>query len=284
MRLAVTSDLHWGLNPAGDRATRDLAAQLEALAPDAFVISGDVGEGEWFRECLEQFGGVPGARLVVPGNHDLWTRTPGESSLQRYHQVLPQEAASAGFHYLDHQPFLVEREGLAILGSINWYDYSFAAPEVEAEYPNAQEMYRAKLFPNGRHNDGRFVHLEQSDAEFTGEVVSRFAGQLAELPGEISQVIAVQHHPPVRELFYPTPLTNTYQRFWLAYTGNRRMQDLVLSDPRIRTVLCGHTHAACNADVQGKRCLNIGGDYDFKRLLLLDTATGAEQWWEFGRS
>jgi hypothetical protein len=35
--------------------------------------------------------------------------------------------------------------------------------------------------------------------------------------------------------------------------------------------------------VQRKRCINLGGDYDWKRLLLLDTETGDEQWWEFGR-
>jgi predicted phosphohydrolase len=197
----------------------------------------------------------------VPGNHDLWTRDPAESSRERYLQVLPELAAAAGFHYLDERPLLATPEGVALVGSINWYDYSFADPAVEQEHPNAAEMYRAKLFPSGRHNDGRFVRLAQSDAEF----------------------IAIQHHPPVRELFYPTPLTTTYQRFWLAYTGNRRMQDVVLADPRIRTVICGHTHAACEADVEGKRCLNIGGDYDFKRLLLLDTETGSEQWWEFGK-
>jgi 3',5'-cyclic AMP phosphodiesterase CpdA len=283
MRLAVTSDLHWGLSPSGDRATLELARTLETLAPDVFVISGDVGEGEAFRQCLALFASLKCARVVVPGNHDLWTRDPAESSRERYLQVLPELAVAAGFHYLDDQPLLAPAEGVALVGSINWYDYSFADPAVEQEHPDAAEMYRAKLFPNGRHNDGRFVRLPQSDAEFTGEVVSRFAGQLAELPSTVSHVVAIQHHPPVRELFYPTPLTTIYQRFWLAYTGNRRMQDVVLADPRIRTVICGHTHAACVADVDGKRCLNIGGDYDFKRLLLLDTESGAEQWWEFGK-
>lgn len=282
MRLAVTSDLHWGLDPAGDQATRELARQVEVLAPDVFVISGDVGEGECFLQCLELFSRLDGARLVVPGNHDLWTRAPTDMSWERYLRVLPELAEAAGFHYLDHQPFLSPMEGVAIVGSINWYDYSFAAPEVEREHPNAAEMYQAKLFPNGRHNDGRFVRLQRSDAEFTGEVVARFTEQLAALPETVAQVIAIQHHPPVRELFYPTPLTTTYQRFWLAYTGNRRMQDAVLADARIRTIVCGHTHAACTADVTGKRCINIGGDYHFKRLLLLDTESGAEQWWEFG--
>jgi Icc-related predicted phosphoesterase len=120
-----------------------------------------------------------------------------------------------------------------------------------------------------------------TDGEFTEHVVARFREQLSGLPSTVERVIAVQHHPPVRELFYPTPLTTTYQRFWLAYTGNRRMQDAVLSDPRIATVICGHTHAACTADVNGKRCLNVGGDYGFKRLLLIDTESGQEEEWEF---
>lgn len=282
MRLAVASDLHWGLDPAGDRATRDLVRYVEELAPDVFAIAGDVGEGEHFSRCLDLFQDLTCLKLVVPGNHDLWTRDPVVSSLERYEEMLPAAAAAAGFHYLDRLPVVSTGESLAIVGSINWYDYSFADPVVEGEHPEAPAMYRAKRFPNGQHNDGRFVRLGMSDVEFTEQVVTRFAEQLAALPATVSRVITIQHHPPVRELFYPTPLINTYQRFWLAYTGNRRMQEAVLADSRVQTVICGHTHAACTAKVEGKRCINIGGDYEFKRLLLLDTETGTEQWWDFG--
>lgn len=262
-------------------ATRDLARQVEELAPDAFAIAGDIGEQEAFALCLSLFSRLECPRLLVPGNHDVWTRSSLVDSRRLYTQDLPRAASAAGFHFLDElvwQP----NEGMAIIGSINWYDYSFADPAVEREHPDAQAMYRAKQFPQGAHNDGRFVRFGMTDEEFTGEVVHRFQRQLADLPPSVAHVVAIQHHPPVRELFYPTPLTNTYQRFWLAYTGNRRMSDVVLSEPRIRTVICGHTHAACEATVAGKRCLNIGGDYHFKRLLLLDTETGEEQWWEFG--
>jgi hypothetical protein len=107
--------------------------------------------------------------MVVPGNHDLWTRHPHGSSLDRYEQELPQAASRAGFHYLDHQPFLQLDVGLALVGSINWYDYSFADPELETEFPGAQMMYRAKHFPNGRHNDGRFVQLGMTDPDFAGQ-------------------------------------------------------------------------------------------------------------------
>lgn len=281
MRLAVTADLHWGMSRPGDRATRELAEKVRDLAPDAFAVAGDVGEGPEWGRCLDLFSGLGCARLVLPGNHDLWVRNPDHSSLYQYEQKLPRWAAEAGFHYLDQAPWIAG--ALAVVGSINWYDYSFADPEVEREIPDARQMYREKRFPNGCHNDGRFVQLGMSDDAFTRRVVERFQSHLAELPREVSHVVAVQHHPPVRELFYPTPLTNTYQKVWLAYTGNRRMQDAVLSDPRIQSVLCGHTHAACEAEVQGRQCINIGGDYDFKRLVLLDTDTGARQAWEFGR-
>jgi hypothetical protein len=142
-------------------------------------------------------------------------------------------------------------------------------------------MYRQKLFPGARHNDGRFVGLGMTDGDFTERVVKQFERQLANLPGKVERIIAIHHHPPVRELFYPTDAETPLQRFWLAYTGNRRMQATVLGDARITTIFCGHTHAACQATVAGKRCLNIGGDYDWKRLAVIDTATGSEETYEF---
>ena len=42
LRLAVTADLHWGIRPRGDEATRLLVAFLEAEPPDVLVLAGDV--------------------------------------------------------------------------------------------------------------------------------------------------------------------------------------------------------------------------------------------------
>ena len=281
MQLAVTADLHWGLSPKGDAATRELARCVLNLAPDALAIAGDVGEGSDFGRSLSLFSNLTCLRLIIPGNHDLWIRDPGHSSLARYEERLPEIAAEHGFQYLDLQPYLSPDGVEAVVGSINWYDYSFADPELEQEYPDARWMYERKLFPTGRHNDGRFIHFGMSDSEFSGRVVAHFQGQLTALPATVERVIVLQHHPPIRELFYPGPVTTDEQRFWLAYAGNRRMEEAVLADPRVTTVLCGHTHAYRATEVDGRRCRNIGGDYDFKRLLLLDTETGEERWWEF---
>jgi 3',5'-cyclic AMP phosphodiesterase CpdA len=280
MRFAVTADLHWG-HSEGAPAAEALARRVVELAPDAFIIAGDVGTGEHFGGCLSLFAPLSCVRLVVPGNHDLWTSQPAPASLALYEQRLPRVAAEHGFHYLDLQPFLAPGGREAVVGSINWYDYSFADPSLEEEFPSARAMYEGKLFPRGRHNDGRFVRLGMTDAEFTERVVAHFREQLAALPPEVERIVVVQHHPPVRELFYPRPATTMEGRFWPAYTGNRRMQEAVLADPRVATVICGHTHAYCAAEVRGKRCRNIGGDYAWKRLLLLDTDTGEEQWWDF---
>lgn len=283
MRLAVTADLHWGHHPRGDDATRELARKVAELQPEVFAIGGDVGTGDEFSWCLELFRGIAPILLVVPGNHDLWTGDAAAASLELYEERLPALAAEQGFQYLDHRPYLAPEGRLAVVGTMNWYDYSFADPTLEREFPHVREMYTEKRFPQGHHNDGRFVCLGMSDWAFTSRIVERFAAQLRALPASVDAIITLQHHPPVRPLFYPTALQTDDQKFWLAYTGNRRMQRLVLDDPRIRWVICGHTHAACDGVWMDKRCLNIGGDYPWKRLLLLDTETGAVDAWEFGR-
>jgi predicted phosphohydrolase len=283
MRLAVTADLHWGHGARGDAATRELARHLGGLAVDAFLIAGDVGDGQQFGECLKQFSEVSGARLVLPGNHDLWVRGPDASSWERYERRLAEIAVRHGFQYLDQTPYVAADGREAVIGSVNWYDYSFADQGLKARFPQVEAMYAEKRFPAALHNDGYFVRLGMTDAEFTGLLVSRFEAQLEALPASVERIVVAQHHPPVRELFYPTPVSTVDQRFWLAYTGNRRMQDAVLADPRVRWVLCGHTHAFCAAEVGGRQCRNIGGDYGWKRLLLVDTETGEETWWDFGK-
>lgn len=283
MRLAVTADLHWGHRPSGDAATLALAAHVAELAPDAFAIAGDVGTGDKFGACLALFAALNCTRLVLPGNHDLWTSEPIPASLTLYEQTLPALSAQHGFQYLDAAPFLPVESDLAIVGNMNWYDYTLADPSVEAEMPDAPSYYRARMFPRGMHNDANFVRTGMTDDEFTGYLVARFQAQMASVPPAVQRVVCLQHHPPVRELFYPRAPESLMGRFWYAYTGNARMQAAVLSDPRITTLICGHTHNHLTTEVDGRRCLNIGGDYDWKRLLLLDTETGVEQWWDFGR-
>src|SRR6266478_4115613 len=127
--IALTADLHYGTrHPAGAKATQALIADLFAEPPDLLVLAGDIGAGDEFERCLDLFTELPSQKALVPGNHDIWVRNddPRGDSLAVYREHLPRVAAAHGFHYLDHGPLVLPDAGLAVVGSINWYDYSWA--------------------------------------------------------------------------------------------------------------------------------------------------------------
>ena len=68
----------------------------------------------------------------------------------------------------------------------------------------------------------------------------------------------------------------TDRLLWDAFTGNRAIEELLTRhEERIPLVFCGHTHRARESTVGRIRGYNIGGDYHFKRLLLVDWSAGA---------
>src|SRR4051812_13304561 len=165
MRIAVTADLHWGHNRPGDDATRLMLAHLHAAPPDVLLLGGDLGTADHFAALLELFRDLPGTNALVPGNHDLWVSDddPRGDSLFVYQQHLPGLCAAHGYHYLDHGPLILPDADLAIVGSINWYDYSWSLDRMKAETPAWQWHIQNKAFPRGRHNDGRFIRWPMDD-------------------------------------------------------------------------------------------------------------------------
>jgi predicted phosphohydrolase len=290
MRLAFTADLHWGSRAEGDAATRLLAAELWADPPDVLVLAGDVGAGEHFAECLALFAGLPGRKALVPGNHDVWVRPddPRGDSLQVYRVYLPALCAEHGFHYLDREPLLLADADLALVGSMNWYDYSWA-PDGPALFPDWEERVRSKRFSRGRHNDANFVRWPLDDVAFTRAAVAALGRHLDEARRRAGHVIVVTHHPPFYDLSFPRPPRGAagplpgdpdHTRFldrvlWDAFGGNRALEDLLARhQDAVRFAFCGHTHFARENRLGSIQGYNIGGDYHFKRLLLLDWPAG----------
>src|SRR5947208_779056 len=135
LQVAVTADLHWGTrHPDGMAATRSLAADLYHHPPDLLILAGDIGAGDEFAAGLKLFEHLPCRKALVPGNHDVWVRPddPRGDSLAVYRDHLPRLAAEHGFHYLDHGPLVLPDAGLAVVGSMSWYDYSWAADRLSA--------------------------------------------------------------------------------------------------------------------------------------------------------
>jgi predicted phosphohydrolase len=276
VRIAITADLHWGINEAGDAATRLLVDALQIEPPDLLILAGDIGAGDEFEPALALFDGLDCRKALVPGNHDIWVidDDPRGDSLAVYHEHLPRLSKAHGFHYLDHEPLLLPDVGLMIVGSMNWYDYSWVdQPALAAAFPDWQDRLRTKRFTRGRHNDARLVRWRHDDSSFTAEVVSTFEKQLL---ATTSKVLVVTHHPPMRALNFPRSGPPTPDGLlWDAFAGNQSLENLLERHAdRIPFAFCGHTHRARAGTLHGIRGFNIGSDYPFKRLLLLDWPAG----------
>jgi 3',5'-cyclic AMP phosphodiesterase CpdA len=273
LRLALTADLHWGTHARGDEATRHLLTFLAADPPDLLVLGGDVGAAHRFDECLGLFQKLDCRKALVPGNHDIWVVAddPRGDSWRVYRHHLPAVCAEHGFHYLDGGPLLLPEADLGLVGSINWYDYSWSLDQLQ-QFPGWEERLRKKRFSRGRHNDGRFVRWLLNDGRFTEEVVATLEQHLWEAVARVGKVVVVTHHPPFYDLLFPRngqPATLD-ELLWDAFGGNSALEG-VLADhaEQVAFAFCGHTHRARTGRLRSIRGYNIGGDYHFKRLLVL---------------
>ena len=279
LRLAITADLHWGTHDNGDEATRLLLEFLRHGPPDVLILAGDIGAGDHFAECLALFDNLSCRKALVPGNHDIWVtdNDPRGDSLQVYREYLPKISREHGFHYLDHGPLLIEEANLSLVGSINWYDYSWSIEQLKTRIHDWERRLRAKVFSRGRHNDGRFVRWPLDDERFTTLVVEELDKHLRETFSRTEKTIVIVHHPPFYGLTFPRlmPPVTVDGLLWDAFSGNRRLESILTENAdRIPFVFCGHTHRARENTLNAVRGYNIGGDYHFKRLLMLDWPAG----------
>src|SRR4051812_11868770 len=186
MRLLVTADLHY--NHARSKALAiEVIERMNAAGGDGVLVVGDtaVADGDDLEAGLSRFT-VPGPRLFLCGNHELWTRRADSHDL--FTNELPRRIAALGWRWVETDP-LVER-GFAVVGTVGWYDYSFAS----ARLGIPQRFYEAKMSPGAaeylrrtelladradvsaeamefvaRWNDGKFVKLHRSDEAFLDE-------------------------------------------------------------------------------------------------------------------
>jgi 3',5'-cyclic AMP phosphodiesterase CpdA len=231
MRIAVTSDLHLPRTPAATIAA--LVADLLTHAPDAVVLAGDLGESsDDTGPCLDLFRPLACPVLVLAGNHDLF---PGRaSSRQLWERVLPEAVRQRGFHWLEDGPFV--REGVAVAGSVAWYDYSAADPALGA---TAADFAREKHYfsPDDR------LDWPWSDPAFADQVGRNLLEVLDRLEDDpaVRQVVVVTHMPILESQVLPWP-NNPDWGFMRAYFGNLTLGREVLRRGKVTHVVSGHTH------------------------------------------
>ena len=287
MRIAITADLHFGHHRLGDEATNLLLQHLQHDPPDLLLLGGDIGTDEHFAECLQLFQELPCRKALVPGNHDVWVadNDPRGDSLDVYQQYLPNLCTQYGYHYLDNAPLILPDTNLAIVGSMNWYDYSWSLERMKAEIPNWQWHLEHKAFTRGRHNDGRFVRWKSDDVSFTRQIVANLEQHLRQALEKAEHALVMTHHPAFHGLSFPraTPAQGLDELLWEALSGNRSLELILEKNAeRIPLIVSGHTHRAAEAQLGPARGVNIGGDYHFKRMLLFDWPAGTVETHIFG--
>lgn len=285
MRVCATADLHFN-HPRSRSLAGELIQEINTLDFDVLLLVGDTAtaEGDELERCLSlcTFGGP---RLFVAGNHELWSHQADTHEL--FTQTLPQRVRSAGWHWLEADP--IELNGCAFVGSIGWYDYSFAPEHLGVP----RRFYAAKVSPGAagrlhehrglladpsdltaqhhqiiaRWNDGRFIRLGRSDEQFLEE-------RLADLQSSIRRVaaspcvLAAIHHVPFRELL-PPPRNASWDFAW-AYLGSHRIGQMLLRHANVKHVICGHSHLEQRRSIGHLTVTNIGSSYRHKRYVLID--------------
>jgi predicted phosphohydrolase len=287
LRFAFTADLHYGVRTSGDEAIRQLVEFLHKDPPDVLVIAGDIGAGKDFAICLSLFKDLRCQKALVPGNHDIWVEENDSrgDSLQVYRDHLPSASTENGFAYLDRHPLLLQEYGLALVGSINWYDYSWSLEALKAADEYWEERLHSKRFTRGRHNDARFVRWPLDDVTFARQAVDQLEKHLTESAGSVDKAIVVTHHPAFYGLNFPRPEAprSVDALLWDAFSGNQAMEDMLRRwEHFVPFVLCGHTHRQRESFLGSIHGFNIGGDYHFKRLIALDWPSGNSDAHVFG--
>lgn len=285
MRILATADLHYN-HGRSSRLADDLIDQIDSMSFDVLLLVGDTatGDGDAIEQCLRRFE-FGGPKLFVAGNHELWTHGP--DSYRLFKEELPRRIGEAGWHWLEGEPFIAE--GVAIVGSVGWYDYSLAQEQLGIPprfYENKVSPGAAEQLDKYRHlleqaddvpqhareifarwNDGQFVKLHRSDETFLDELLSDLRQQLESL--REMPIIAAIHHLPFAELLPPSH--NAQWDFAKAYLGSQKIGQLLLQYRNITKLLCGHSHFAAEVQVEHIHAINIGSGYRAKKYLLLET-------------
>lgn len=264
MDFWITSDLHYGVAEDGDRAVEALARHACAHPADALLVGGDIAcNAGSLARCLALFADFPGAKLAVPGNHDVWLEYEEGDSWALHEREVPDLFLRAGFHPLHLEPRTVGE--VAFVGSMGWYDYSFR-DDIGIEL----DWYEKKTLPGGHGplwNDARYARFGCSDPELTEQLVTRLAAQVASVPPAL-EIVALIHHVATKELLvHPRSIVPMRWRFANAFLGSERFAELLGAAPAVRQIFCGHIHREKRVTRGVQHYTSIGGSYRHKQLV-----------------
>ncbi|MBX3081486.1 MAG: metallophosphoesterase [Anaerolineae bacterium] len=265
MRIVVTSDTHY--HPRWHVVLTDFVKRIAALNPDCLIIAGDVGERvEGFMAMLKLFQLVDCPRLLLSGNHDLWSRG-GYDSEKLFTEVLPELAHQHGTVWLETENWVYD--GIGICGTNGWYDYSGRDPSIAL---TASQYFAQKRMVMA---DGEFINWLWNDVEVARAMGDAFSQRLRWLDEDegVRQVIVATHVPCFTEAIERRPGDFTWN-LTNAYFYNLTLGQRITASNKVTHVFSGHTHIGKHSkiftDAQTIEMRVIPADYGKPAYALID--------------
>jgi len=272
MKIAFTSDLHVDISKANHDLVDALVEHLAEVAPDIFIICGDISPSlDELARTLGRFKPVAARKLMVTGNHDIWVDSrnqlkKGVDSSMKYRELIPRACVEDGFDYLAEEPVVIDGVGFA--GCMGWYDYSLRNPAYDGEIdPKDFEagMFRGYMWNDKRHAwwlrrpgqklfDLKSRTVCRCDGDICREMATHLDLQLDQLQLDgVRPVVVVTHFVPFKEMLsYRDTLPDD---FFAAYAGSTALGDVICAHLDVTHALSGHTHRARDMQVGSVRAM-----------------------------
>lgn len=273
MRIASVSDLHTD-HPANRELVVSIAAEIHRRGADLVIVAGDVSHrDDRIERVIRAFLEVADRVAYLPGNHDLWSvdakveEGPKPDTWLRYREHLRTLVEGVGGHYLPGAP--LRMGSLGIVGSTGWYDYSFAPSWIQER--DSSLRFEDRRFGPVVWSDRRYISFLRADGTLmTDPEVARvmedeLASELAAMDADpqIEEVLVVTHVQPFDEVVYHTG--RLPWEYFTAFMGSRRLGEIILSSPKVRTAIHGHSHVLRSEVVAGRRVYGTALGYPRER-------------------
>lgn len=256
MKVAYTSDVHADITLNNGQLIAYLVKRVGELNPDVFVLAGDISNTlECLDRTLKLFNEITCLKIMIPGNHDVWTESnnsirKGKDSFYKYKKAIPEVCSQNGFLYPITEPCIIGN--IAIIGNIGWYDYTLADSRLTNTYDFMD--YVRGTFDEGSWNDTKYaVWLKSPDSPNWKErlktlsnnslfemLFSELKNTVQKIPDDITKVIIVLHTAPFKECIIPKDEPSPFD----AYEGSSKIGEFIrtISKDREIRIICGHRH------------------------------------------
>lgn len=232
MRIVISADLHY--SPRYHANFTSFAAWVKAQRPDCFILAGDIGHPlRFFCRGLELFQDLPCARLLLPGNHDVYRSEVGSRDLLE--TWLPHAGRERGYLWLEDEVYL--HNGVGICGTMAWYDYSSAAAHLGLSH-NGYRTLKGLV-----NHDADYIDWPWSDRTVARYLARRFMDRLTALAAQpgVRHIVIATHMPLFRQAI-PEYRESDVWNLLQAYMGNLTLGAQVRQQAKVTDVVSGHIH------------------------------------------